>query len=80
MTGDPHAGTKVRADSCAKKACKCRPSRKRLMGFKPTTFCMASRPWGTVVVYDVPGNGRFCRRCARSGSLGFTADSREFED
>jgi hypothetical protein len=27
----------------AKKTCKCRPSRERLMGFEPTTFCMASR-------------------------------------
>ena len=26
-----------------KKTCKCRPSRKRLKGFEPSTFCMASR-------------------------------------
>ena len=26
-----------------KRTCKCRPFRKRLMGFEPTTFCMASR-------------------------------------
>ena len=26
-----------------KKACKCRPSWKRLKGFEPSTFCMASR-------------------------------------
>jgi hypothetical protein len=25
-----------------KKTCKCRPFQKRLMGFEPTTFCMAS--------------------------------------
>jgi hypothetical protein len=28
-----------------KKACKYRPSQKRLMGFEPSTFCMASRTW-----------------------------------
>jgi hypothetical protein len=48
-------GTRVRSQSSrtqtnkatapTKKACKCRPSRERLMGFEPTTFCMASGTW-----------------------------------
>jgi hypothetical protein len=29
-----------------KKTCKCRPSAKRLKGFEPSTFCMASRTCG----------------------------------
>jgi hypothetical protein len=32
-----------KATAETKKACKRRPSRKRLKGFEPSTFCMASR-------------------------------------
>jgi hypothetical protein len=34
---------KVQPTAPTKKACKCRPFPKRLMGFEPTTFCMAIR-------------------------------------
>jgi hypothetical protein len=40
----------------AEKACYCRPFLKRLMGFEPTTFCMASRAWGYADCIDIPAN------------------------
>ena len=40
----------------AKKTCKCRPFPKRLMGFEPTTFCMASRACSSGSVRKVAGN------------------------
>jgi hypothetical protein len=33
------------ADCWHEKTCKCRSFQERLMGFEPTTFCMASRTW-----------------------------------
>ena len=42
-----------------KKACKYRPFRERLMGFEPTTFCMASRTWDADFTQIMPANGRF---------------------
>ena len=45
-----------------KKACKCRPFRKRLKGFEPSTFCMASSTWGTSLGCNVPANRRFLTR------------------
>ena len=30
----------------------------RLMGFEPTTFCMASRAWGYADCLDIPANER----------------------
>jgi hypothetical protein len=41
-----------------KKTCKCRPFRERLMGFEPTTFCMASRTGGSHLARDLPANER----------------------
>ena len=41
-----------------KKTCKCRPSRERLKGFEPSTFCMASRTCGSDSVRKVAGNSR----------------------
>jgi hypothetical protein len=35
----------ARADCAHQKACKYAPSRERLKGFEPSTFCMASRRW-----------------------------------
>jgi hypothetical protein len=46
---------------------------KRLMGFEPTTFCMASRAWGTGVYHNVPANGVLSRVRAESGVWGFAA-------
>jgi hypothetical protein len=40
----------------AKKTCKCRPSWKRLKGFEPSTFCMASRTWHDPDCADIPAN------------------------
>jgi hypothetical protein len=42
-----------------KKTCKRRPSRERLMGFEPTTFCMASRTCSTGFLRFIPANRQF---------------------
>jgi hypothetical protein len=41
----------------SKKTCKRRPFRKRLKGFEPSTFCMASRSWDWVHTLNVPAKG-----------------------
>jgi hypothetical protein len=47
---------------------------KRLMGFEPTTFCMASRAWEAGVYHNVPANGVFLSRVrAESGVWDFAA-------
>jgi hypothetical protein len=44
------------------------------MGFEPSTFCMASRAWGTRVYHNVPANGGFLSRVrAESGVWDFAA-------
>jgi hypothetical protein len=43
----------------SKKTCKCRPSRERLKGFEPSTFCMASRTHATLVWRNNPANEPF---------------------
>src|SRR5918992_411731 len=48
-----------------KKTCKRRPSRERLKGFEPSTFCMASRRCGPDSVRKVAGTAEF-RPAARS--------------
>jgi hypothetical protein len=54
------------------------------MGFEPTTFCMASRTWGTGVGYNVPANERFLGRlraaCGSGISRRFTAIRGLIED
>jgi hypothetical protein len=61
-----------------KKTCKCRPFRERLKGFEPSTFCMASRAWGSRWRRDFPANERVPARGALCDSAAFTAKSREF--
>ena len=39
-------GADALLDCYNEKACKCRPFSKRLKGFEPSTFCMASGTWG----------------------------------
>jgi hypothetical protein len=39
-----------------KKACKRDSFREQLMGFEPTTFCMASSSWDWVHALNVPAN------------------------
>jgi hypothetical protein len=39
-------------------ACKCAPFRKRLKGFEPSTFCMASSSYGTEHRKEPPANAR----------------------
>jgi hypothetical protein len=56
------------------------PFPKRLMGFEPTTFCMASRTRGRVWATTCLQTGGFSRLCAQPGILGFHGDSRQFED
>jgi hypothetical protein len=61
-------GTRVRSQSGrmqtnkataeTKKTCKYGPFAKRLMGFEPTTFCMASRTRGDADWPDLPANER----------------------
>jgi hypothetical protein len=41
-----------------KKTCKCRPPRKRLEGFEPSTFCMASSADGSRSARISPANAR----------------------
>jgi hypothetical protein len=43
---------KVQPTATTRKARICRPFAKRLMGFEPTTFCMASRAWGYAECLD----------------------------
>jgi hypothetical protein len=52
-----------------KKTCKCRPFVKRLMGFEPTTFCMASRTGERGRVHDLPANRQFLPRTARTADV-----------
>ena len=46
------------ATAPTKKACKCRPFAKRLMGFEPSTFCMASRTYASRSARIYPANAR----------------------
>ena len=55
----------------AKKSCKCKPFLKRLMGFEPTTFCMASRTCSPDSVRKVAGNSGFPRYRRGVGFPGF---------
>jgi hypothetical protein len=51
----------------------------RLMGFEPTTFCMASRTGGDWIYREVPANQRFCGRPSAAGrSPEFAENSRGF--
>jgi hypothetical protein len=47
------------ATARTKKTCKRRPFRERLMGFEPTTFCMASRTCSAKFPQNMPANRRF---------------------
>jgi hypothetical protein len=49
----------AQADCARQKACKRRPFGKRLMGFEPTTFCMASRARGDAIALISPQIGYF---------------------
>jgi hypothetical protein len=55
-----------------RRACKRRPSRKRLKGFEPSTFCMASRKWGRGVDHKLPANRRFLCWPATRRSVGIS--------
>jgi hypothetical protein len=50
---------KVQPTAQTEKARKRRPFLKRLMGFEPTTFCMASRACAVDSAANMPANGRF---------------------
>src|SRR5918992_4148733 len=64
-----------------KRPANCRPFAKRLMGFEPTTFCMASRTWGHADCLDIPAKiGGFTLESRRRRCPAFTAKSREFPD
>jgi hypothetical protein len=57
------------------------PFLKRLKGFEPSTFCMASRSWDWVHALNVPAKWR--TSAARGGAaecLGYHEKSREFPD
>jgi hypothetical protein len=54
-----HADADALADWRDEKACKSQVFGKRLMGFEPTTFCMASSLCGDADCPDIPANGRF---------------------
>ena len=61
----------------SKKACKCRPSRKRLKGFEPSTFCMASRARDSVQCGISLQNTPLLPRERVPPCPAFTAKSRE---
>jgi hypothetical protein len=59
-----------KATAATKKACKCRPFSKRLKGFEPSTFCMASRTPASRPELNGPANEPFSappRRAANPG-------------
>jgi hypothetical protein len=51
-----------KATAATKKTCKCRPFAKRLKGFEPSTFCMASSLWDWVETLNIPANAAFLPR------------------
>jgi hypothetical protein len=51
-----------------KKTCKRGPLEKRLKGFEPSTFCMASRRWGGLLAADFPANRVLPRRAQADDS------------
>ena len=68
-------------DCYPKKTCKCRLFRKRLKGFEPSTFCMASSVWRTGLGSSVPSKGScFWSRAAPGWCPGVRADLRQLED
>jgi hypothetical protein len=56
------------------------PIPERLMGFEPTTFCMASRTRGDAVWPDLPANQAFRAKTGRLICPAFNVRSREFAD
>ena len=69
-----------KATARTKKTCKCRPFRKRLKGFEPSTFCMASRARDSAQRGISLQTGPFCRAGGCRQCPAFTARSREFPD